>query len=97
MSLPQVPEIAQNGAQLGHIGLGFLGGAQVRLGDDFHQGDAGAAETDQERLAGVLVMDRPAGILLKVQALDADLEAAVLRYDDQQNNAPRRRWGSCTG
>ena len=33
-------EIAQDGAQLGHIGLRLLGRAQIGLRDDLHQRDA---------------------------------------------------------
>src|SRR5262249_24850247 len=63
-------EVAENGAQLPHIGLGFVGRAQVGLRYDLHQRYAGPVEID-ERYGRVLVVQRFAGVLLEVQPLDA--------------------------
>ena len=63
-------EIAQDRAQLGHIGLGLLGGADVGPGDDLHQGHAGPVEVDI-RHRGALVVQRLAGVLFQMQPLDA--------------------------
>ena len=60
-------------AQLGHVGLGLLGRAHVGLGDDLHQRHARAIEIDEGQFR-MLVVDRLAGVLLQVQALDADLQ-----------------------
>jgi hypothetical protein len=70
MSPSQVPRIAQDGAELGDVGLGLLGRAQVGLGDDLHQRTPRAIEIDQD--IGMLVVMRFAGVLLQVQPLDAD-------------------------
>ena len=58
---------------LRHVGLRLLGRAHVGLGHDLHQRHAGAVEIDVG-VFGMLVVDRLAGVLLQVQALDADLE-----------------------
>ena len=73
-------EVAQDGAELGDVGLRLLGRAQVGLGDDLHQRHAGAVEVDVGVL-GVLVVDRLAGVLLQVQPLDADLERLAVDVD----------------
>ena len=86
-------EIAQDGAQLGHVGLGLLGRAHVGLGHDLHQRHARAVEIDEGEF-GVLVVDRLAGVLLQVQPLDADLAASRRRRRPRPR--PRRRSGSCT-
>ena len=65
------------GAQLAQVGAGLLGGADVGLGDDLHQRHAGAVEVDQGE-ARMLVVQRLAGILLDVQALDADVLAGAV-------------------
>ena len=59
--------------QLGDVGLGLPGRAQVRLGDDLHQRHAGAVEVDVGVL-GMLIVQRLAGVLLQMQPLDADLQ-----------------------
>ena len=64
-------ERAHDGAQLVEIGRRFLGRAHVRPRDDLHQRDAGAIEID-ERFRRRKIVDRLAGVLLKVQPLDAD-------------------------
>ena len=83
-------EIAQDRTQLGQIGLGLVGGAQVRLGDDFHQRDAGAVEIDIAHRR-MLVVHRFAGILFQMQPLDADLdilEIALLVRTDRHDDRP---------
>ena len=67
-------EIAQDRAQFRHIGLGLLGGADVGLGDDLHQGHAGPVKI-HERQSRVLVVQRFAGVLLQMQPLDTDRHA----------------------
>ena len=74
-------QIAQQGAQLAQVGAGLLGRANVGLGDDLHQRDAGAVEVDVGA-PRVLVVQRLAGVLLQVQALDADVPAAAVRQID---------------
>ena len=59
-------------AQLAQIGAGFLGRAHIGLADDLHQRDAGAVQVDVG-FRRVLVVQRLAGILLQMQARDADL------------------------
>ena len=81
-------EIAHDAAQLGHVGLGLLGRAHVGLGHDLHQRHARAIEIDQGQF-GVLVVDRLAGVLLQVQALDADLQRGRRRH--RPPPGPRRR------
>ena len=66
-------EITQDGTQLGHVGLRFLRRAKVRLRNDFHQRNAGAVEID-EGVQRVLIVDRLAGVLLEMQALDAHVD-----------------------
>ena len=83
-------EIAQDGAQLGEIGLGLLGGAHVRLRHDLHQRDAGAVEID-ERHGRMLVVQRLAGVLLQMQPLDADPDGR--RPACRPRPRPRRRSG----
>ena len=57
-------------------------GAHVRLGDDLHQGDARAVQVDKA-VVGMLVMQALAGILLQMQAFDADPDGfPVLEVDD---------------
>ena len=63
-------EVAQDGAQLGDVGLGLLGGAHVGPRHDLHEGDAGAVEVDEAHRR-MQVVDRLAGVLLEMQALDA--------------------------
>ena len=66
--------------------------AQVGLGHDLHQRDAGAVEID-ERHGGVLIVQRLAGVLLEVQALDADLDAlAAFQIDRDFALADHRRF-----
>ncbi len=73
-------EIAQDGAQLGHVRLRLLGGAHVGTRHDLHQRDARAVEVDVG-IVGVLVVDRLAGVLLQMQALDADLHRLAVDVD----------------
>src|SRR5690606_10166220 len=74
-------EIAQNAAKLLDISRRLFGRAHVRLGDNLHQRHAGTVEID-EGLVRVLVMQALAGVLLKMQAGDADLaRLAVLEID----------------
>ena len=73
-------EIAHDLAQLRDIGLGLVSRAHVGLRHDLHQGAAGAVEVDEAH-AGVLVVERLAGVLLEVQALDADLDGAAVDVD----------------
>ena len=75
-------DIAQDGAQLGDIGLGLVGRAQVRLGDDLHQRHARAVEIDEAH-GRVLVVHRLAGVLLQMQALDADADLFGRRQVDR--------------
>ena len=72
-------------------GLGLLGRAQIRLGHDLHQRDAGPIEVD-ERHRGMLVVQRLAGVLLEMQPLDADPDGvAVRQVDDDLALADDRR------
>src|SRR5262245_6831517 len=64
-------EIAQDRAQLRQERLRLPGRAQVGLGHDLHQRHAGAIEVNVGMLR-VLVVEQFAGVLLQVQALDAD-------------------------
>ena len=74
-------EVAQDRPQFPQIGAGLLRRADIGFGDDLHQRDAGPVQVDQ-RLGGVLVVDRLAGILLQVKAGDADnLCGAVGEFD----------------
>ncbi len=63
-------EIAQDLAQLDDVGGSFLGAPDIGTGDDFHQRHAGAVEIDEGHV-GVHVVDRLAGVLFEVDALDA--------------------------
>ena len=62
-------QVAQDLAQLDDIGRGFFGAANIGARDDLHQRHAGAVEID-ERHVRVHVVDRFAGVLFKVNALD---------------------------
>ena len=64
-------EVAQDRAQLGHVGARLVGRAHVGAGDDLHQRDARAVQID-EALGRGLIMQRLARVLLEMQALDAD-------------------------
>ena len=76
-------------------GLGLVGGAQIGLGHDLHQRDAGAVEVD-ERHRGMLVVQRFAGVLLEMKPLDAD-RARSRRRAGRRRPRPRRRSATCTG
>ena len=65
-------EVAQDLAQLAQVFRRLLRAADVGPGDDLHQRDAGAVEVDVGEV-GVEVVDRLAGVLLEVDALDPDL------------------------
>src|SRR4029079_17252213 len=74
-------EIAQDRTQLGHVGLGLLGIADIRLGDDLHQRHAATVEIDIGH-GRRLVVQQLAGILFQVQPLDADGGApAAIEFD----------------
>ena len=76
-------ERAQNGAQLVEVSCRFFRGANVGTRDDFHQRYASAIEID-EGFAGAEIVDRFAGVLLQVEAFDADrdrLFAVGLHFD----------------
>ena len=70
-------EVAQDVAQLAHVGAGFLGAADIGLADDLHQGNAGAVQID-EGFRPVLVVQRLAGVLLQMQPGDADLAGGAV-------------------
>ena len=80
-------EIAQDGAHLADVGLGLVGRAQIGLGHDLHQGNAGAVEIDQ-RQGRMLVVEELAGVLLEVQALDADGDALAVGHVDATTPSP---------
>ena len=63
------------------VSLRFLRRADVGLGDDLHQPHAGAVQI-HVGVVRVLVVEALAGVLLKMQALDANLEGVVLEIDD---------------
>ncbi len=77
-------EITDNRAQLGQIGAGLIRRAQVRLGHDFHQGNARTVQVDIGH-GRMLVVHGLARILLQMQALNADLHvfelALIVRAD----------------
>ncbi len=66
-------EVTHDGAQLGQIGLRLIRRAHVRLGHDFHQRNARTVQV-HEGHGRVLVVHGLAGILLQMQALDADFD-----------------------
>ncbi len=72
-------EVTQNRANLGDVGLGLLGGAQIGLRYDLHQRHTGSIEID-ERQSGVLIVQRLAGVLLEMQPLDADTDRLAIGY-----------------
>ena len=75
-------EIAHDSAQLGDIGLGVLGRAQIRFRHDLHERDAGAVEVDEGH-AGMPVVQRFSGVLFEMQPLDPDGHGlAVGQIDD---------------
>ncbi len=67
-------EIAQDGADLLHIGGSLLGRVHVRPRDDLHQRGAGPVEVHVGTIR-VQVVDRLSRILLQVQPFDAHDEA----------------------
>ena len=74
-------EIAHDRAQLGEVGRRLVGRAHVGLADDLHQRHAGAVEIDIG-LAGMLVVQALACVLLEMEALDADLAHLTIRQVD---------------
>ncbi len=70
-------EVAQDGAQLLHVGRRLVRRAHVGEGDDLHQRRAGAVEVDVGGVR-VEVVDRLAGVLLQVQPLDPHREAGAV-------------------
>ncbi len=84
-------EIAQDRAQLCHIGLGLLGIADVRFRDNLHQRDAAAIEIDKGHRRR-LVVQHFAGVLLQMQPLDADGGGlAAAEFDHNLALADHRR------
>ena len=77
-------DVAQDRAQLRDIGLGLVGRAHVGLGDDLHQRDARAVEIDM-RVIGAEIVQRLAGVLLEMQALDADLDLLGRGHIDEHH------------
>src|SRR5215212_2233322 len=75
-------EVAQNRAQLRDIRLRLLGRAQVGPRHDLHERDAGPVEV-HEAHRGMQVVDRLAGVLLQMQALDADPDGLALGQIDR--------------
>jgi len=74
-------QIAHDGAQLAHIGGRFVWAPHVRLGDNLHQRHTGSVEI---HVGGrwVKIVDRLAGVLLKVQPLNADDDGlAILKLN----------------
>ena len=68
-------DVLHDGLDLFHVGAGFLGGAHVRLGDDFQQGHAGAVvvHIGRSRVLDVGAgMHQLACVLLHVDAGQAD-------------------------
>src|SRR3546814_13047382 len=74
-------EIAQDRADLGEIGGGLFGRAQVRLRHDLHQRHAGPVPVD-ERHTRMMVVQALSRVLLQVQAGHAEgLHVAVGQVD----------------
>ena len=85
-------EIAQDRAKLGDVALRFLGGADIRLRDDLHQGNARTVEIDKGH-GGMLIVQQLAGVLLQMQSLDTDRHAlAAGKIDDHGALANDRRF-----
>ena len=77
-------EIDDDLVQLLEVGDGLVGAAHVRLGDNLQQRRAGAVEVDQRAAGalGALAVEEFAGILLHVDAGDADaLRSSGFRCD----------------
>ena len=72
--------LADNGPQGPEIGAGLLGRAQVRFADDLHQRGTGAVEV-HEADGPVVGMDQLAGVLLHVDAGQADAPVLALHID----------------
>ena len=62
-------KVAQDLAQLGDIGGGLFGAADIGPRHDLHQRDTGAVQVDKGHV-GIHVVDRFPGVLLKVNPLD---------------------------
>jgi hypothetical protein len=75
-------EVEHDEPQLGDVGGGFLGAADVGAGDDLHQRDAGAVEVDEGH-GGVHVVDGFARVLFQVDAFDADHARRAVAHLDQ--------------
>ena len=83
-------DVAQDRTHLAQVDAGLLGGSYVGLGDDLHQGDAGAIEIDERRVR-VAVVQALARVLLEVEARDADVaRRAVGQVDDDRAMADNR-------
>ena len=88
-------EIAQDRAQLAQVRRRLLRRAHVGLRDDLHQRDAGAVEIDIG-LGRMLVVQALAGVLLQVQARDADLVRLPPSGRSSTISRPCRRSAACT-
>ena len=74
-------EIAHDRAQLGQVRRRLVGGTHVGLADDFHERHSGAIEVDIG-LAGMLVVQALAGVLLQMQTLDTHRAYPAVRHID---------------
>jgi hypothetical protein len=87
-------DIAQDAPQLAQIGARFRWGCHIRPADNLHQRHAGAIEIDI-RARRVLIMHQLAGILLNMDALDANglgrwNAGLFIRLDSEQTFAHKR-------
>jgi len=87
-------EIAQDRAQLGHIGLGLLRVADVRFRHNLHQRHAGTVEVDIGHVRR-LVVQQLGCILFQMQPFDATV--AVLPPSSSTVTSPRPPPAICTG
>ena len=71
-------DIAQDGPKFPDIGPGLFRGPHVGPGDDLHQRDPGAVEIDKG-FVRVLVVQRLAGVLLQMEALNSHLLGFAVR------------------
>ena len=95
-------QIQQSPAQVGHIVVGFLTAAKVRLADDFDQRDPAAIEVHVGLAVGIghPVMNGLAGILLEVESRDSerllgavnDVTALRPHPSEHRNTAIFRQW-----
>jgi len=61
--------------QAGEVLVGFVGGGNIRLTDNFNQGNAGAVQVDGGFLSGIgkALMQALARVFFEMKACDADL------------------------